>query len=251
MKKALLFCQLTLIAVVLTGCATPGGGPILPTRTVQPSPGKFAVINIPTLNEEITAELGQPMIARSNSLTTAAISLKQPVSVPTQNNGINFYLYVPSGTMKKSGEDSQGEFFSSAGVNTTFNILGSSNTTKHLGGLYIPRDQPRTPTIYWMSRTPNVALTTPAPAAVWEKVPDIVETSPENFKRELIYTGISKNVISIVYREYINDMARPAFAQDLKYDLGEGKVIGFKGSRFEVVKATNLGITYRVLKHLD
>ena len=46
-------------------------------------------------------------------------------------------------------------------------------------------------------------------------------------------------------------MARPAFSQELKYDLGEGQVIGFKGARFEVVKATNLGITYRVLRHLD
>jgi len=35
---------------------------------------------------------------------------------------------------------------------------------------------------------------------------------------------------------------------------GRGCVVasfGFQGARFEVIKATNLGITYRVLKHLD
>ena len=46
-------------------------------------------------------------------------------------------------------------------------------------------------------------------------------------------------------------MARPAFTQELKYDLGEGKVIGFKGARFEVLSATNVGIRYKVLRHLD
>lgn len=82
-------------------------------------------------------------------------------------------------------------------------------------------------------------------------VADVIEVSADNQKKELIYTGVSKNIISILYREYQNDMARPAFSQELKYDLGEGRVIGFKGARFEVLKATNLGITYRVLKHLD
>lgn len=79
----------------------------------------------------------------------------------------------------------------------------------------------------------------------------MVEISPDNQKKELIYTGVSKNVISLVYREYQNDLARPAFSQDLKYDLGEGRVIGFKGARFEVLKATNLGLTFKTLKHLD
>ena len=45
-------------------------------------------------------------------------------------------------------------------------------------------------------------------------------------------------------------MARPAFTQDIEYELDkDGKtLIGFKGLRIEVEKATNLDITYKIIK---
>jgi hypothetical protein len=46
-------------------------------------------------------------------------------------------------------------------------------------------------------------------------------------------------------------MARPAFSQELKYDLAQGTAIGYKGARFEVIRANNTGISYKVLKSLD
>ena len=76
-------------------------------------------------------------------------------------------------------------------------------------------------------------------------------TGVDDFKRELVYTGISKGVISLTYREYLRDMARPAFNQDLKFDLNEGKTIGFKGARFNVIEASNIEIKYEVLKPFD
>ena len=78
-----------------------------------------------------------------------------------------------------------------------------------------------------------------------------IEWRADSFKRELVYSGVSQNTISILYREFSDNMARPAFSQDLKYDLSQGKEIGFKGARFEVTKASNTGIVYKVLKALD
>lgn len=72
-----------------------------------------------------------------------------------------------------------------------------------------------------------------------------------SFKKELIYTGISRNVVSILYREFKEDIARPAFSQDLKYDLSDSKIVGYRGARFEIIKATNQGLTYKTLKQLD
>ena len=46
-------------------------------------------------------------------------------------------------------------------------------------------------------------------------------------------------------------MARPAFTEDLKYDLSQGDVIGYKGARFKIITANNLSIRYMVLKPLD
>lgn len=71
------------------------------------------------------------------------------------------------------------------------------------------------------------------------------------FRRELLYSGVSKGTVSIQYREFMNDMARPAFSQELKYDLADGSEIGYKGARFQIIKATNTSIRYKVLKPLD
>lgn len=70
-------------------------------------------------------------------------------------------------------------------------------------------------------------------------------------RKELIYTGVSKGVISLTYREFSSDMARPAFTQDLKFDLAEGDVIGFKGARFKIMSANNTQVHYKVVKPLD
>jgi hypothetical protein len=34
-------------------------------------------------------------------------------------------------------------------------------------------------------------------------------------------------------------MARPAFNNDVEYDLSESKLIGYKGAQFEVIEASN------------
>lgn len=233
---------------VLAGCAT---GPSLPTQYFQPTRGQFAVVNTPQLEAETTAELGQPLISRSNSLATPAIRLTQSVSFPTQNNGISSVVQMAAGTFKKVGENAGGEYFKAPIMTSTVSVFGSSNVSALEGGVYIPKNAVWPVTAYWMATNlPNGAFTTPMAAKV-ERIPNIIEVSPENFRRELVYTGVSKNIITVLYREFANDMARPAFTQELKYDLGEGRTIGFKGARFEVLKATNVGITYRVLRNLD
>ena len=250
MKKFFILVTWVIISAVIAGCGITG--PTLPTKYVQTSIGKYESINTPKLDFPVTAELGQPLILRSKTLTTPAIRLEARVFVATQNRGVNFTVEIPPGILKKFGENNDVEFYKAEGMTSTFTVLGSTRKINQIGGVYVPRNQLTPVTAYWMtSDLPNTALTTAAPYATLTKTPDVIEVSSENFKRELLYTGISKNVISIVYREYVNDMARPAFSQELKYDLGEGSIIGFKGARFEVVKATNLGITYRVMAHLD
>jgi hypothetical protein len=68
------------------------------------------------------------------------------------------------------------------------------------------------------------------------------------YKQELIYVGKSKDTIRLSYREYINDMARPAFHQDLTYDLAESREIAFRDLRIEVLEATNSTIKFFVKK---
>lgn len=81
-----------------------------------------------------------------------------------------------------------------------------------------------------------------------EQTPD---GNSDYFKQEIIYNGKAGNTLKLSYREYVNSMARPAFSQDLQYDLSESNVIGFKGVRIEIIKADNVSISFKVLKGFE
>lgn len=75
--------------------------------------------------------------------------------------------------------------------------------------------------------------------------------SKGRFSAELLYSGMSGSTIRLMYREYTDDMARPAYAQELRYDLNESKTINFKSLSIEVLEAGNSKIRYRVLSDED
>ncbi|NGZ88145.1 hypothetical protein [Duganella aceris] len=84
-----------------------------------------------------------------------------------------------------------------------------------------------------------------------EKSEKCTRSDLKSYKKELVYSGISQGTISILYREYMGDLLRPAFSQELRYDLKDGDEIGYKGARFKVIKANNVSIKYKVTKHLQ
>ena len=75
--------------------------------------------------------------------------------------------------------------------------------------------------------------------------------SENAFQQTLIYSGKSGSNILIGYREFSNNMARPAFNNDVSYDLDESTDIGYKGARLEILKATNQYIEYKVISNFN
>lgn len=74
-------------------------------------------------------------------------------------------------------------------------------------------------------------------------------TSRTNFVQELIYNGRVDNNIKFIYREFSEDMIRPAFNQTVQYDFNESKLISFKGLTLEIIEANNLLIKYRLISN--
>lgn len=72
------------------------------------------------------------------------------------------------------------------------------------------------------------------------------------FRYELLYQGISGNVLNLLYREFNDDFARPAFQQSLNYTLAtEGATdISFRSLRMRVWSADNNRIEYELLAGL-
>lgn len=75
------------------------------------------------------------------------------------------------------------------------------------------------------------------------------DTSKDYYKQQFIYNGKSGSTLKFTYREFINDLARAAFTQELQYDTNESSTIGMKGLRLEVLKTTNTNIEYKILSN--
>ena len=69
----------------------------------------------------------------------------------------------------------------------------------------------------------------------------------DSFQQTLLYNGRIGNKITLAYREFSDNVARPAFSNSVEYDLSESAIVGYKGARLEIVKATNTELTYKVI----
>jgi hypothetical protein len=74
-------------------------------------------------------------------------------------------------------------------------------------------------------------------------------TSSTNFVQELIYNGRVDNNIKFIYREFSEDMIRPAFNQTVQYDFNDSKFISFKGLTLEIIEANNQLIRYKLISN--
>jgi len=64
---------------------------------------------------------------------------------------------------------------------------------------------------------------------------------------QLIYNGLrGENTIILTYREFINNFVRPAYHQELYYDLKKSNIISFKDYVIKIVKTTNNEIVFIV-----
>jgi len=71
----------------------------------------------------------------------------------------------------------------------------------------------------------------------------------DSIKYELLYSGYSKGVLKLTYREFVNDLARASFYQDATYDYTGGQSeISFKGARILIIAADNNKIHYKVIQ---
>jgi hypothetical protein len=85
------------------------------------------------------------------------------------------------------------------------------------------------------------------PAARYEKG-ELIVPRPDAKKTELLYQGYSGKTVKLSYREYMNDFARPAFFQDVTYDVPEfPTTITFRTVRIKLLSADNNGLRYQVL----
>lgn len=247
MNRTMAFTVIVGITLVLTlgGCAHG------PSDTMQ-------LIKFPELNAKSEAQVGESMV--STAWKRIIHSTEIVIDKDIAHNSPECKVTISAGVLPFYMSDKEGSFYRMKD-DVPLTVLGIPNHTS--GGVYFPNDKSKPTEVFcghWRKPFPFVNKARAVhPGIEFKLAPDGEKWEADSFKRELVYSGISQNTLSILYREFMFTFtksgggytARPAFSQELKYDLSQGNTIGYKGARFQVIKATNTGIKYEVLKHLD
>lgn len=237
LTTTLLICTLA-----LSGCATHIKQTTFPSN----------IIKYPELNVQSTAEVGQSMISTSRLTLIPAITIEKDLVYKGERGLKNkpFTLTIPAGKLVFSHKDETGTYYQSK---TQVRLVFDHMQPAVDAGVFIPTLTSSPPLLWWVStgRMRTSKDLYPIGDIPYKNTVQENWSITDGFKRELIYSGISANTVSILYREYIDNIVRPAFSQEFKYDLNSSNEIGFKGARFKVTNASNTGISYVVVKHLD
>lgn len=218
MKKLLSVC---LLGFGLVGCTAPKYNYQAVSKNISKPP-------IGTINE---AYVGDKM------LTQGAYTEQEAYYVPAPQKKFAFNL--PKGFYLKTGDDAKGSYYSAVNSIPDGAIIPGGGVQSVL---VTPDNKLCLIDIYFnkLCHFNNVG----------EK--RTVSVASDNaFQQTLIYSGKVGNKINIGYREFSSNMARPAFNNDVEYDLSESKQIGYKGALLEVINADNQKITYKVLRNFN
>lgn len=220
--------SLVLLVLLASGCVTTNSN-YRPTAIE---------VSEPPLGKVVTAEVGGVMLRQGKYAEHHAIFL--PSQVKT---GVLGAYTFSRGYYLREGEDSKNEFYrpepgpeggevnksALADPYQTMMVVKGSQTlcgVSVLGAKVCEKD-------VGFQRLKRPALTM------------------DGFQQTLLYSGRIGNKINISYREFSNNVARPAFNNDVEYDLSESMTIGYKGAEIEILEATNRFIRYRVVRNFN
>jgi hypothetical protein len=212
----------------LSACTTP-------TNNYQ---AKTLNISEPPLNTGVTVSVGDVMLRQGVYTEQDGIRLSEVVKI-----GLGSYTLMP-GLYTKTGDSDGGSFYlpspTAEGGKVNKSILSDP-----FQSVYIKKNDQKVcvVTVFNLRACSQKSVTiTPA------KVPSITANS---FQQTLIYLGKYGNKINIGYREFSSDMARPAFNNDVEYDMQESSIIAYKGAKVEVKSATNQDIKFLVISNFN
>lgn len=223
MKKMTIVCA---AALVLAGCTSPKYNYTPATQQISEPP----------IGSTNTAYVGDSLLRQGISAQLDGIKVTAPARV-------SWGYTVTPGEFKKIGEDGQNEFYmptpgaSSGGVDKAVlaDMWQAIMAKKGSQTLCVI-------TVFSVSTCEN--------GMPFQRI-KLNMSAESDFQQTLLYNGRVGKKINIGYRESSNSVARPAFNNDVEYDLSESNVIGYKGARLEVLEATNQSIRYKVLSNFN
>ncbi len=213
------YASLLLFCFILFACST---------QFILIDPNNISIKN-PEIDSIKEVEIGNPIISRDSAYRYKAIKVTKKYTLQT-------------GRMLR--ELKEGDIFINDSHTDDYDLY--SNIDGQTYGIAIPKKAGT-----FKAFTKSESLVTFHRDDITVDYEEILKPAPQkkHIIQEFIYNGKVNNAIKFTYREYVNDLARPAFTQDLQYDLNESNIIGFRGLRIEIILATNTKIKYKVLNN--
>ncbi|MDR7232796.1 hypothetical protein J2X45_003906 [Caulobacter sp. BE264] len=199
--------------------------------------------SLPAVGSTAEAEVGQAVLTSERYYTAPAVRLEKLVK---SSSIMGNKIMLPAGLYTLTAETEKGRYYQS-NIGVTLQYLGIKTPWKK-AGLFMPASGGAVQA-YWENDLGMRATGAVEGASVVEA--GALDLGPDGYRVQLLYTGASGGVVTLSYREFMRDLSRPAFTQALTYDLSSGDEIGFRGARIKVTSATNVSMTYTVLKPLD
>jgi hypothetical protein len=216
-------------------CFTCVNGCAIRPKPVMP---RVTMLDKPIRGEEAKAELGDTIVVKGKILSFPGLRLLEDFTISNWRGTGE----LKAGILKAELEDSDWTYYHSPTPWVDRNNLAGTRLLD--GGLtQLKTNANQFRAWYSMNGTlirGDIPLK-PTTASV-----DVTEILPNSFQQELIYNGRSGQTLKFLYREISDNYLRTAFTQDVQYDLRDGNVVGFKGSRIEIIEANNQFIRYRV-----
>jgi len=215
---------------LLTGCAAP-------TYNYFPTSVEISEPSIDSVN---TAYVGDPMVRQGKFTEHDAILLK----IKTQVGVIDTYTFEP-GYYTKKGDSADGSF----GFYRPSTYGGGGSVSRGLlaDPFKVVQAYHNQQKFCAVSIYNSLICTSTTSYSVTKQQ----ASTADAFQQTLIYSGRIGNKINLSYREFSGNLARPAFNNDVEYDMNQSMIVGYKGARIEILEATNEYIKYKVLTNFN
>lgn len=207
----------------------------------------------PAIGAETSVEVGAVVAKTFNYVKLPALEVPSAYRKASPYRGdMTMEVEIRPGKLELSGNDGRGgKYYRGVpGVNLYWIDNGRPRAPDlREGGIHV--SETGVTSVYWFWSGRETAIFLPAPDFVVKPTTSSRALERTGFQRELVYTGLSSgSTISLLYRELLDNLNRPILTQELKYDIGRSRTIGFKDARIEVVDAGNTSIRYRVITPL-
>lgn len=215
---------------VLAGCATP-------VANYSPDVKEFSR---PPINSVTTVSVGDEMLSQGSTADQDGLQLGAPVH-------ISWAYTLSPGFYPKTGSDAESAYYSF--MFQASPVPGLGVLTKN--PLSDPPQSVKTNLDGAKVCVVTVFNLYVCNGAARGEVTNRPISSEHAFQQTLVYNGRVGDKINIGYREFYGSTARPAFNNNVEYDLATSDTIAYRGAKLKIIKADNSSITFEVLSNFN